>query len=308
MTQIVEHKPDAVAEGRPWAHGIAYVGDAFVPAAEARVSIFDHSFLYGDGAFESIVFRNGRTFAFDAHVDRLLDSCAYLKLTFPIAVEDIRRISGELIERNEMSAGYLRIVVSRGEGYPLSDPRRTSGALLVLSVQGTPPYGDRSGVRLITASTRRTPAASLDPKAKLNNYGNHIVAKLEAIGAGADDALMLDTRGDVAELPGCNIFLVKQHELATPAAGSILLGITRRTVLQLGNSGQVDGIDRVSERRVTPFELYSADEVFVTGTGTGLAHVSEVDGRPIGAGPAGVTTQLARLYDELLDQGGELES
>jgi branched-chain amino acid aminotransferase len=295
----------ASAEAPPYARGIAYVGDSFLAAAEARVSIFDHSFLYGDGAFESIVFRHGRLYALEPHLDRLDGSCAYLNLELPLGRERMREVCAELIERNGVDDGYLRIVVSRGEGYPLSDPRRTEGAVLAITVQGEPPTaGMPAGRRLAVVATRRTPPDSLDPRAKLNNYGNHVIAKLEAIAAGADDAIMLDQGGGVAELPGCNVFVVRDGELATPAAGNILLGITRATVLKLARAGKVEGVETVSERVVSPLELYAADEALVTGTGTGIAHVAEVDGRRIGgAEPGPVARRLIELYEDVLERG-----
>lgn len=290
---------------REYAKGIAFVGENFKPAAEATVSVFDHSFLYGDGAFESIVFRHGRFFAFDAHIDRLVDSCRYIKLDLPVDKAQLLDIAHELVKRNNLQHGFLRIVVSRGEGYPLSDPRKTHAPLIVATVQGQPPNKKTAGgVRLIIASTRRTSPESLDPRAKLNNYGNHIMAKLEAIGAGVDDAVMLDRNANVAELPGCNIFTVSRGIVSTPGAGNILLGITRETVLRIVRDGTIQGVASVHEGALSPLDLYAADEIFVTGTGTGVAFVSEIDGRKVGSGQVGpITGQVMAAYDRLIEHG-----
>lgn len=293
------------APAKDHAQGIAYIGGRYLAAAEASVSIFDHSFLYGDGAFESIVFRNRRFYAFEPHYNRLVDSCRYIKLELSEDHDALLAIANELVRRNNVDNGYLRIVVSRGEGYPLSDPRKAFDPIIVATIQREPPNKKSSnGIRLIIASTRRTPPDSLDPRAKLNNYGNHIMAKLEAIGAGADDAIMLDRNANVAELPGCNIFTISRGVVTTPPAGNILLGITRATALNLLRSGDIKGVIDAREAHISPLDLYAADEIFVTGTGTGIGFVSEIDGRKIGGGKMGlVVSQLSTAYDTVLERG-----
>jgi branched-chain amino acid aminotransferase len=285
-----------------YAHGVAYVAGDFVAAAEARVSIFDHSFLYGDGAFENVAFRGRRLYALEVHLDRLDGSCAYLRLELPLGRGELREVCLETIRRNQLEDGYLRIVASRGEGYPSLDPRKTSGAQLVLSLQAASPAASAPpGRRLVVGSTRRTPASSLDPRAKLNNYGNHVVAKLEAIAAGVDDTVMLDGEGTVAELSAANLFVLRGGELATPPPGAILVGITRETVLRLVGAGLVEGVAAV-ERRLTPLELYTAEEVILTGTATGIVYAAEIDGRTIGDGGIGpVASRLRELYEGVLD-------
>ena len=288
------------------AQGIAYIDGRYLPAAEATVSVFDHSFLYGDGAFESIVFRRRRFYAFEPHYHRLVDSCRYIKLELSENHDALLKIANELVRQNDVDSGYLRIVVSRGEGYPLSDPRKAFRPSIVATIQRDPPNKKSSnGIRLIVASTRRTPPDSLDPRAKLNNYGNHIMAKLEAIGAGADDAIMLDRNANVAELPGCNIFTVTRGAIVTPPGGNILLGITRATALSLLRSGDIKGVVEARETHMSPLDLYAADEVFVTGTGTGIGFVSEIDGRKVGDGKMGpIVSQLTKAYDNVLERGG----
>ena len=302
MTAATRHEQGKTKEH---ARGIACIDGRYIDAAEATVSVFDHSFLYGDGAFESIVFRNRRFYAFEPHYNRLVDSCRYIKLELTEDLGSLLEIANELVARNDVDGGYLRIVVSRGEGYPLSDPRKAFRPTIVATIQRDPPNKKSvNGIRLIVSSTRRTPPDSLDPRAKLNNYGNHIMAKLEAIGAGADDAIMLDRNANVAELPGCNIFTISRGVVTTPAAGNILMGITRATALKLLRSGEIKGVIEAREALLGPLDLYAADEVFVTGTGTGIAFVSEIDSRQIGDGKMGpIVSQLVSAYDKVLDRG-----
>ncbi|MFI0480721.1 aminotransferase class IV [Actinomadura sp. 9N215] len=292
MSEIAEYK-----------RGFACVDGEFVPAATASVSIFDHSFLYGDGVFESIICRNGKPFALRPHLDRLWASCRYLQITPPFDQEQISAFITELLHRNELSEGYVRVVISRGEGYPVSDPRRARNPTLVISVQGSAATERSSdlGVKLAIASTRRTPPICLEPRVKSNNYLNHIVAKLEAIAAGADDALMLDLDGNIAELPVANIFVRHGDVLSTPPSNGILAGITRATILRLVAEGAAGPGMRVAERVMAAYDLFTAEEAFIVGTGTGVAFVESIDGRRIGDGAAGpVTKRLMDAYTELL--------
>jgi branched-chain amino acid aminotransferase len=288
--------------------GYACVDGELMPAAEATVSIFDHSFLYGDGVFESIVCRKGRPFALQPHLDRLEASCRYLQLAQPYSAAQITDMVHELIARNGLQSGIVRIVVSRGEGYPVSDPRRALAPKVVITMQAEPAVkrDPAQGIRLAIASTRRTPPICLEPRVKSNNYLNHIVAKLEAVAAGADDAILLDFDGNVAELPVANIFAVRGTVLSTPPAGTILAGITRATVFGLIESGAV-GMDlSVRERQLSPYDLFCSDEVFVVGTGTGVAFVASIDGRIINGGVIGpVVSAVLNAYEALLENGLE---
>lgn len=288
--------------------GYACVDGEFMLAAEATVSIFDHSFLYGDGVFESIAVRKGRAFALQPHLDRLEASCRYLQLAQPYTTEEYSGMVAELIERNGLESGIVRIVVSRGEGYPVSDPRRAPLPKVVITMQSEPAVKREpsQGVRLAIASTRRVPAICLEPRVKSNNYLNHIVAKLEAIAAGAEDAIMLDVDGHVAELPVANIFAVHGNLLATPPSDGILAGITRATVFGLIETGAFPIDLFVHERKMSPYDLFTADEVFVVGTGTGVAFVSSIDGRPVNGGVMGpVAAAVLQAYEDLLDSGLE---
>jgi branched-chain amino acid aminotransferase len=289
---------------RPWEFGTVYVDGTFVPAESARVSVFDHSFLYGDGVFETVLIRNGRPFRLAEHIDRLRASADYLRITAPASSGDLSNLVCDLVRRNELAAGFVRIVVSRGSGYPASDPRNASRPTLVLLAQEQPPVVvGEEGLRVIVAKTTRTPPESLDPRAKTNNYGNHIVAKLEAISAGADDAILLDTSGRVAELPGSNIFATSRGRLVTPPEGNLLNGITRAALLELAREGDIESLVDVAEEHLTREDLLSADEVFVSGTGTGLGFVSEIDGVAVGDGSIGpIASELRLLYEALVDR------
>jgi branched-chain amino acid aminotransferase len=283
---------------------VCYLDGEFVPAAEARVSVFDHSFLYGDGCFETILCRHGRPFELDAHLDRLWASCAYLRIEPQATRAEIAARIGELLQRAALSTGWVRVVVSRGEGYPVSDPRRATRPTLVISVQDEPSVrrDPELGITLTIASTRRIPPVCLDPRVKANNYLNHIVAKWEAIAAGTDDALLLDVDGYVAELGSANVFAVAGTTMATPPPRNILAGITRAVVLRLAREGALGDRIVAVERDLAPYDLYTADEVFVVGTGAGVVCVREIDGRTIGAGRIGpVTARVRAAYEALVD-------
>jgi branched-chain amino acid aminotransferase len=283
---------------------IAFFRGQFVPAGEAKVSVFDHSFLYGDGVFESIAYRHGRIFELEAHVHRLFDSCKVLRIEIPMTAGELSSAAIETVQRNNARCGDLRIVISRGDGYPMYDPRRARDTLVVISLQERPivSYPRERGIKLVVPSTRRIPPVCLDPRVKSNNYLNHVTAKLQAIAAGADEALMLDIDNNVAELPGANIFAFKKGELATPPATHILAGITRRLVLGLARSGVSAEIDQVNERTMSLFDIYTAEEVLVTGTALGIGFITEVDGRRIGDGTCGpVTRAIGKAYERLLD-------
>ncbi len=283
---------------------VAYFRGQFVPAGEAMVSVFDHSFLYGDGVFESITYRNASLFALEPHIDRLLDSCVYLRMEIPLSKADLVRLANETVSRNQARNGDLRIVVSRGEGYPMFDPRRAHEPLVVISLQERPSitYPQERGLNLVVPSTRRVPPVCFDPRVKSNNYLNHVVAKLQAIAAGADEALMLDIEGNVAELPGANVFAFKRGELATPPSTYILEGITRNVVLKLARSGASPLVETVSERTMTLYDIYTAEEIILSGTGLGISFVSQVDGRVIGRGQCGpVAKAIGEAYQKLLE-------
>ncbi len=287
---------------------ICYVQGEFVEAGEAKVSAFDHGFLYGDGVFESLTAANGRIFKLREHLDRLERSARVLRLQLPETKERIAEIVKETIRRSGAQDVYIRIVVSRGEGYPVLDPRVVKRpTLVVLLHDPTPPPETGSsydvhgrGLRLKTAGVRKVPPESLEPRVKCLNYLNNILARIEAIEAGCDEAVLLDIRGFVAEAPGENVFIVKDGAIRTPRATHVLDGITRRTVLDLAAQ---EGLP-AEETDLGLYDLYTADEAFLTSSFSRVHGVAEVDGRPI-AWPGPITLQLQRLISELERTEGE---
>ena len=287
---------------------VCYVNGAFCEAAHAKVSAFDHGFLYGDGVFESLTARNGRIFKLRDHLHRLERSARALRLRLPEAKERIAQIVKEAVRRSERKDVYIRIIVSRGEGYPVLDPRVVSRpTLAVLLHDPTPPPETGSsydihgrGLRLKTAGVRKVPPEAFEPRVKSLNYLNNILARIEAIESGYDEAILLDMRGFVAEAPGENIFLVKDGVLKTPRAHQVLDGITRRTVLGLAARAGIPA----EETDLTLYDLYTADEVFLTSSFSRVHAVAEVDGRPI-ACPGPITVRLRSQLAELERTEGE---
>jgi branched-chain amino acid aminotransferase group I len=299
-----DYPPQELADPRN-AEIQVWVGDRLWPREEARVSVFDSSVQGGDAVWEGLRVYDGRVFRLADHLGRLLDSARALRfepLPDPAAV---RRALFSTLEANGMRDGaHVRLTLTRG-------PKSTSGMSPRFNRQGTclivlaewkPPVYDPAGIRLITASIRRNPPQCLDSRIHHNNLLNNILAKLEADAAGVDDAVMLDLRGFVAETNATNIFLVKGGELATPIADGCLPGITRKVVLEIAREALIPA----RECRVTPAELWSADEVFTTGTMGELSPVLEIDGRQIGAGAAGpLTRRLQGLFRERTGSDGE---
>ena len=287
---------------------ICYVNGEFIEAKEAKVSAFDHGFLYGDGIFESLTASGGRIFRLREHLDRLERSARALQLALPETKERIAQIVKEAIRRSEAADVYIRVIVSRGEGYPLLDPRTAPvPTLAVLLHEPSPPAATAStykakggGLRLKTAGVRKTPPECLEPRVKSLNYLNHVLARIEAIEAGCDEAVLLDLRGFVAEAAGENIFIVKEGVLKTPRAHQALDGITRRTVLGIASRAGIPA----QETDLTLYDLYTADEAFLTSSFSRVHAVAEVDGRPIPA-PGPVTAQLRREILELERTEGE---
>jgi len=287
---------------------ICYVNGEFIEAKEAKVSAFDHGFLYGDGIFESLTASGGRIFRLREHLDRLERSARALRLALPETKERIAQIVKEAIRRSEAADVYIRVIVSRGEGYPLLDPRTAPvPTLAVLLHEPSPPAATAAtykakggGLRLKTAGVRKTPPECLEPRVKSLNYLNHVLARIEAIEAGCDEAVLLDLRGFVAEAAGENIFIVKEGVLKTPRAHQALDGITRRTVLGIASRAGIPA----QETDLTLYDLYTADEAFLTSSFSRVHAVAEVDGRPIPA-PGPVTAQLRREILELERTEGE---
>jgi branched-chain amino acid aminotransferase len=269
---------------------VVYIDGAYVPKEQASVSVYDHGLLYGDGIFEGIRAYNGRVFKLDEHLRRLKVSAQFLHLELPLSLGDLREAILETLRRNELRDGYVRVLVTRGKGDLGLDPRKCARPMLVIiadSIQLFPPEVYEQGVELATASMRRPPPDVFPAQAKSLNYLNSILAKMEAIRQGFDEAIMLSTDGYVAECTGDNIFLVRAGGLVTPPPyASILEGVTRNTVIQAASQMEVP----VHERLFTLVDVYSADECFLTGTAAEMVPVVKVDGRTIADGRPGPMT------------------
>ncbi|MFT5466785.1 MAG: branched-chain amino acid aminotransferase [Verrucomicrobiales bacterium] len=254
---------------------------------DAKISVFDHGLLYGDGVFEGIRFYEGRVFECKEHIDRLFDSAKAIALDIQLTREEVTEAMMATIRANELRDGYVRLVVTRGTGTlglnPLHCPK-ASVIVIADKIQLYPPEKYENGLTLVTCSTRRPTPASLSPLVKSLNYLNNVMAKLEALNAGGEEGLMLNEEGNVAECTGDNIFIVKKGRISTPplSAGA-LNGITRRVMFKI--AAQL-GIDLVEENQ-TRYEVYTADEIFLTGTAAEVVPVATCDGRAIGDGKPG---------------------
>jgi branched-chain amino acid aminotransferase len=292
---------------------VVYVNGEFVEKGQASVSVFDHGFLYGDGVFEGIRAYSGRVFRLDEHVDRLYRSAKAIMLGIPHSSGEMRELILETCRRNSLANGYIRVVVSRGEGDLGIDPRNCHGAPTVVIIADKltmyPQSMYENGMAVITTSTRRNSPAALDPGIKSLNYLNNILAKIEvnrAAKAGGEvpvgEGIMLSLEGYVAEATGDNVFVVKDDTLLTPPTHvGILEGITRNAVLELARGLRI----RCEERVFTLTTVYGADEIFLTGTGAEVVPVVRVDDRTIGNGkPGPVTRQLITAFHELVQAEG----
>lgn len=283
---------------------IIYIDGKFLPREEARISVFDHGFLYGDGVFEGIRAYNGKVFRLREHLDRMFDSARTIDLTVPVSKEEMGEIILETLRRNNLKNGYIRPIVSRGVGDLGLDPRKCPKAsVIVIAVEWGAMYGDLydKGLKAITVSVRRNPADALPPNVKSLNYLNNILAKIEANYKGGDEAIFFDTNGYIAEGSGDNIFIVKNGVIYTPPTLNNLRGVTRAVVLEIAAS---HGFAFV-EQNLGYYDMYSADEVFVTGTAAEVGPIVLIDGRVIGSGrPGPVTRQLMAAFKTVTETEG----
>jgi branched-chain amino acid aminotransferase group I len=285
-----------------WVH----VGGELLPRAEAKVSVFDSSVQGGDACWEGLRVYAGRVFKLDAHLDRLFASAKALAFERVPSRAEVKVAIFATLSKNGMRDGaHVRLTLTRGEKVTSGmNPRfNRSGPCLIVLAEWKAPVYDARGVRLITSSWRRNSPQCIDSKIHHNNLINNILAKIEANAAGADDAVMLDVEGFVAETNATNLFLVKRGALVTPTADHCLPGITRATVLELARENGIEAV----ERRVSLSEFYAADEVFTTGTMGELSPVLAIDGRAIGDGSAvgPLTRRLQALFTELTARDGE---
>jgi branched-chain amino acid aminotransferase len=282
---------------------IYYNGD-FVPKSQATTSVYDHGFLYGDGVFEGIRAYNGRVFKLREHVDRLYDSAKAIALEIPISREEMEEAILETLRKNNLADAYIRPIVSRGVGDLGLDPRKCPKPnIYIISQEWGAMYGDLYEVGLtgVTVSVRRNSCDALSPNIKSLNYLNNILAKIEANEKGGDEAIFFDQNGYLSEGSGDNIFIIKNGKVYTPPTINNLKGITRATAIEL----LVDlGIETHVEN-LGMFDLYTADEIFVTGTAAEAAPLVKVDGRPIGDGkPGPVTKKMVAAFEKITTTTG----
>jgi branched-chain amino acid aminotransferase len=280
-----------------------YVSGTFRSDEDATVNVLDHGLLYGDGIFEGIRAYNGRVFKLDRHIDRLFDSAKALRLNVPLSRHEIEHIVLETCRRNAIVDGYIRLVITRGVGGLGIDPGSCRHPqVIVIARPIISFYREPSqGIRLVTSSLRRPSPDTLSPSIKSLNYVNNVLARMEANDHGADEALLLDVNGLVAEATADNIFLVTRQGLATPRTATNLDGITRETVLEIARELGMP----YEERPFSLFEVWTAQEVFVCGTGAEIVPVVSVDGRTIGSGNVGPTTrEIVDAYARLVRSTG----
>jgi branched-chain amino acid aminotransferase len=274
-----------------------YIDGKLYDKEDAKVSVYDHGLLYGDGVFEGIRSYAGKVFRLDAHVPRLFDSARGIGLAIPMTQEEMARAITETLEANGLQDSYIRVVVTRGEGTLGLDPNRCERPCVFIICDKIALYPKElyeNGLEVVTASTMRNHPNAVNPRLKSLNYLNNILAKIEAIDAGTLEAVMLNHLGYVAECTGDNLFIVRDGVLFTPPiAAGILEGITRDEILDIARG---DGIE-IREENLTRQDLYVADECFLTGTAAEVVPVVKIDKRPIGDGtPGPITKRLAEAF------------
>ncbi len=263
---------------------------------QARISVYDHGLLYGDGVFEGIRVYNGKIFERDAHMRRLYDSARAIRLTIPYSIEELTAATELTVRTNNFSDCYIRLIVTRGMGCLGLNPTGCKPSVIIIadSIALYPPEMYEKGMSIITATVTRSHPNSVPPRVKSLNYLNNILAKIEAIDAGVPEAIMLNQAGNVAECTGDNIFIVRGGEVQTPqTSDGILEGITRGVVIKLCQRLGIPCVEKTLQRH----DLYIADECFLTGTAAEVVAVTSIDRRPIGSGQVGpITRQLIDAF------------
>ena len=282
-----------------------YLDGQFYDKENAKISVFDHGLLYGDGVFEGIRFYRGKVFRLEEHIDRLYLSARAICLTVPLTKAEMTEAVLETIRQNELQDGYVRLVGTRGSGDLGLNPALCPKATIFIIASKITLYPEemyRNGLMVVTCATRRIPHGSLSPMVKSLNYLNNVLAKIEAQQAGAGEGLMLNEQGYVAECTGDNIFIVKDNKVFTPPISSgALAGITRDVVCEL----VVDLGLPLSEPNMTRYDIYTADECFLTGTAAEVIPAVKLDGRLIGDGkPGPVTRKLIEKFHQLTESTG----
>lgn len=278
-----------------------FINGKYYDKADAQISVFDHGLLYGDGVFEGIRIYNGRVFKLKEHIERLYQSAKAILLDIPMTKGEMEKAVMGAVKINKKENGYIRLMATRGEGLLGVDPstcKRATIIIIVADIQAYPEKYYKNGIEIITASSRRIPSDCLDPRIKTLNYLNNIMAKIEARQANCLEAVMLNREGFVAECTGDNILIVKNDEILTPASNQGALdGITMSTVIEIANSLKI----KTHKTALTRYDLYNADECFLTGTGAEIIPVIKIDGRVIGDGRIGaITRRLIKGFKELV--------
>ena len=282
-----------------------YIDGKILPEAEAKISVYDHGLLYGDGIFEGIRFYNGRVFRLEEHLERLWDSARSICLEIPMTRTEMTEALLETIRQNGLRNGYIRLVVTRGVGNLGLNPaqcKRPSVIIIVATIALYPEEVYKKGLTVVTCATRRMGPAALNPAVKSLNYLNNVMARIEANLANADEALMLNDAGNVAECTADNVFIIKHGQIFTPpiSAGA-LRGITRSVVFEMAAELGM----KISEAEITRHDVFIADECFLTGTAAELIPVIKADGRPIGSGkPGPITARMIGRFRELTRETG----
>jgi len=287
-----------------------YIDGKFVPEAEAKVSVFDHGLLYGDGIFEGIRFYNGRVFRLEEHHDRLWDSARSICLEIPMSKAEMTEALLETVRQNGLRDGYIRQIVTRGIGNLGLNPAQCKSPTVIIIAATIALYPEdvyRDGLTIVTCATRRAGAATLNPAVKSLNYLNNVMARIEANLAGADEALMLNDAGNVAECTADNVFIIKKGQIFTPpiSAGA-LRGITRAVVFEIADELGI----KITETDISRHDVFVADECFLTGTAAEVIPVIKADGRMIGTGKPGAISgrMIARFRELTLASGTPIYS
>ncbi|PTD94410.1 branched-chain amino acid aminotransferase [archaeon SCG-AAA382B04] len=279
-----------------------YINGDFKKEENAKISVYDHGLLYGDGVFEGIRAYEGKIFKLKQHIDRLFDSAKSIDLKLSLSKEEVIEAIKKTLRKNNLQNAYIRPIITRGKGDLGLDPNQCDEPNFIIIVQEWDSlYGDLSnkGLEAVTVGIRRNSPAALPPNIKSLNYLNNILGKIEANYKGGDEAIFLDKDGKVSEGSGDNIFLIKDGLIKTPPTVNNLKGITRKTAIKMARE---QGI-KVKEKDIGITELYTADEVFVTGTAAEIAPIVKIDGRKIGSGEPGQKTK--ELMEEFKRITGE---
>ncbi|HVN84818.1 MAG TPA: branched-chain-amino-acid transaminase [Candidatus Binatia bacterium] len=283
-----------------------YIDGEWYSREHAKVSVFDHGLLYGDGVFEGIRVYSRRIFRLDAHLDRLYASARALALDMPLDLSAMAAVVREAVARNRKEDGYIRLVVTRGVGDLGIDPRKCARASVIVIVTDIAVYPRElyaSGISVVTSATRQVSHDAFDPRVKSLNYLKNVLAKIDANRTGAHEAIMLNSAGFVAECTADNLFVIRAGRLLTPSPqDGALEGITRGAILELAAEASI----AAGESRLTRYDLYTADECFLSGTGAELMSVTAVDGRAIADGrPGPITRKLTEAFQALVRHEGD---